>query len=109
MILVLELAAAAGVGKDCAIYIKFLQCMSVCLSDVCLLRFFTKTTNLYISAKNKDNDTKPSGYDPWGLSRSSMLSMMTLSSKSPDRNPQHPPSTPLLDPPPLPDTLPIKI
>ena len=45
MILVLELAAAAGVGKDCAIYIKFLQCMSVCLSDVRLLRFFTKTTN----------------------------------------------------------------
>ena len=71
-------------------------------------RFFTKTTNLYISAKNKDNDTKPSGYDPWGPPRSSMVSRMTLSSKSPVRNPQCPPSTPLLDPR-LPDTLPIKI
>ena len=60
------------------IYIKFLQCMS----DVCCMsRFFTKTTNLYISAKNKDNDTKPSGNDPWGFPRSSMVS-----SKCPVRN-----------------------
>ena len=46
------------------IYIKFLQCLMyhVCLS-VCHV-FFTKTTNLYISTKKKDNDMKPSGYDP---------------------------------------------
>ena len=31
-------------------------------------------TNPYISANNNDNDTKLSGYDPWGLQRSSMLS-----------------------------------
>ena len=43
------------------------------LSDV----FLKKKTNPYISAKNKDNDTKLSGYDPWGLPRSSMLSRMT--------------------------------
>ena len=67
--------------------------MYVCmLSDVCDV-FFTKTTNIYISAKNKDNDTKPSGYDPWGPPRSSMVSRMTLSSKSRVRNPQCPPST----------------
>ena len=38
-----------------------------------------------------------------------MTSGMTLSSISPVRNPQCPPSIPLLDPPPLPDTLPIDI
>ena len=65
-------------------------------------------TNLYISTKNKDNDTKLSGYDPWGLPRSSTLSRMTPSSKCPVRNLQCPPSTPLLDPPP-PDTLLIEI
>ena len=48
----------------------------------------------YNSAKNKDNDTKLSEYDPWGLPRSSMLSRMTLSSKFPIRNPQRPLSTP---------------
>ena len=41
-------------------------------------RFFTKTTNLYISAKNKDYDTKPSGYDPWGPQRSSMVSIISV-------------------------------
>ena len=68
-------------------------CLSVC--DV----FLTKTTNLYISTKDRDNDTKSSGYDPWGPKRSSMMSKMTLSSKSRVRNPQCPPSTPLLVPP----------
>ena len=87
-------------SKKRDIYIKFLQCLSVWCMYVCLLwLFFTKTTNIYISTKNKDNDTKPSGYDPWGLPRSSMSSRMTLSSMSPVRNPQCPPSTPLLDPP----------
>ena len=76
------------------IYIKFLQCLlSVCLC-VCNV-FFTMVTNPYILAKNKDNDTKLSGYDPWGLPRPSMLSRMTLSSKSPIRNPQRPQSTPI--------------
>ena len=56
-----------------------------------------KLLQSYISAKNKDNDMKLSGYEPWGLPRSSMLPRMTLSSKSPIRNPQRPPSTPLLD------------
>ena len=51
------------------------------------------------SAKSKDNYTKPSGNDPWGLPRSSMLSRMILSSKCSVRNPQRPPSTSLLDPP----------
>ena len=74
--------------------------MYVCclMSDVCDV-FFTKTTNIYISAKNKDNDTKPSGYDPWGPPNPFMVSRMILSSMSPVRNPQLPPSTPLLDPP----------
>ena len=74
-----------------------------------VMLFFTKTTNIYISAKNKDNDTKPSGYDPWGPPRSSMVSRITLSSLPPVRNPQRPPSTLLLDPAPLPDRFPIKI
>ena len=52
----------------------------------------------YISAKNKDNDMKPSGYDPWGPPRSSMVSRMTLSSMSTVRNPQCSPSTPILYP-----------
>ena len=46
------------------------------------------TTNPYISAKNKDNDTKLSGYDPWGLPSTSRMSWMTLSSMSPVGNPQ---------------------
>ena len=36
----------------------------------------------YISAKNKDNDTKLSGYDPWGkpsTSKSSRMTLITLS------------------------------
>ena len=55
-------------------------------------------THPYISAQNKDNDTKLSGCDHQGLPRSSMMSRMTLSSMSPVRKPQHPPSTPILDP-----------
>ena len=64
------------------------------LSSLSLLKLAIYSRYPYISAKNKDNDTKLSGYDPWGLSRSSMSSRMTLSSKSPVRNPQRPPSTP---------------
>ena len=85
-------------GGGAYIYIKIIQQLMynvVCLS---VRFFFTKTTHFYISAKNKDNDMKPSGYDPRGLSRSSLSSRMTLSSKCPIRNPQHPPSNPLLDP-----------
>ena len=48
---------------------------------------------------NKDIDTKLSEYLPEGQTRSFMTSRMTLSSKSPVRNPQCPPSPPLLDPP----------
>ena len=58
-----------------------------------------KTCNLHISAKNKDIDTKLSGYDPWGLPSTSIMSWMSLSSKSLIRNPLRPPSTPILDPP----------
>ena len=64
------------------------------VSLMSVVRLLSSFTNPYISAKNKDNDTKPSGYDPWGLPRSPMLSRMTLSSKYSVRNPQHPPSTP---------------
>ena len=46
--------------------------MSVC--DV----FVTMVTHLYILAKNKDNDTKLSEYDPWGLPTTSSMSWMTL-------------------------------
>ena len=63
----------------------------------------------YISANNKDIDTKLSGYVPWGLSSTSRSSWMTLSFMSPLRNPQHHQSTSLLCPPPIPDTLLIKI
>ena len=72
---------------------KFLQCLSVCVC-VCYV-FVTEVTHPYISAKNKDTDTKLSGYDPWGLPLSSMMSRMTMSSMSPVRNPQCPPSTPM--------------
>ena len=83
--------------------------MSVWCLYVCLyVTFCENVTYAYISAENKDNDTKLSGYVPWGLPSTSIMSWMTLSSKSPVRNPQRPPSTPLLDPP-LPDTLLIKI
>ena len=77
-------------------YISILKLSNVCLSVSPSVRdIFLK--NPYISSKNKDNDTKLSGCDPWGLPRSSMLSRMTLSSKSPIRNPQRTPSTPHLD------------
>ena len=46
---------------------------------------------------NCDINTKFSGYLPWGKRTSEMTSGMTLSSMSQVRNPQHPPSTPLLD------------
>ena len=65
---------------------------SVCTS-VCTWPFTFSVSHPY------NNDMKPSGYDPWGLPRSSMSSRITLSSMSPVRNPQRPPSTPLLDPP----------
>ena len=71
--------------------------MSVCLF-ACHV-FVTNVTQPYISAKNKDNDTKPSEYDSWGLPSTFMMSRMTLSSQSPVRNPQRPPSTPVKDPP----------
>ena len=54
----------------------------------------------------KDINTKLSGYHPLGQTRSSMTSRMTLSSKFLVRNPRHPPSTPMKDPP-IFDTLPI--
>ena len=70
--------------------------MNVCLfvHDV----FVTMVTHPYISAKNQDNDTKFSGYDPWGLPSTSIRTRMIMSSKSLVRNPQGPPSTPILDP-----------
>ena len=46
-----------------------------------------------------DINTKFSGYLCWGEKTSFMTSGTTTSSKSPVRNPQRPPSTPLLDPP----------
>ena len=48
---------------------------------------------------NKDINMKMSGYLPWGQTRSSMTSRVTLSFKSPVRNFQCPPSTPILEPP----------
>ena len=53
-------------------------------------------THQYIS-KNKDIDTKLSGYDPWDLPSTIMMSRIILLSKSPVRNPQCPPSTPIKD------------
>ena len=44
---------------------------------------------------NKDINMKLSGYFPWGLTRSSMMTRMTLTFKSPFRNHHHPPSTPI--------------
>ena len=70
--------------------------------------FVTIVTNPYVSAKNKDNDTKLSGYGPWGLLSTYITSWMTLSPKSPVRNPQHPPN-PSPPRPPITDTLLIKI
>ena len=68
----------------------------------------TMVTHPYISAKNKDNDTKLSGYDPWGLPSTSIMSWMTLSSMSLVSNPQCDTSTFLLAPTPLLDALPVK-
>ena len=82
---------------DCYILYKFLQSLSVYLRVRYIV--FTMVTHPYISAKNKDIDTKLSGYDPWGLPSTSTTSRMTLSSKSPVRNNQGPPSTPMKDPP----------
>ena len=48
---------------------------------------------------NKDINTKFSGYLPRGKKTSFMMSGMTKSAMSLVRNPQHPPCTPLLDPP----------
>ena len=39
----------------------------------CLSHFVTNVTYPYNSAKNKDIDTKLSGYDPWGLSSTSSI------------------------------------
>ena len=58
---------------------------------------------LLIKTSNKDINTKFSGYLSWGKRISFMTSGMTRLSMSPVRNPQCPPSTPLLD------TLPIEI
>ena len=66
----------------------------VCMLSICHV-FVTTVTYLYISAKNKEMYTKLSGYDPGGLQRTLETSMMILSSKSPVRNPQCPPSTPM--------------
>ena len=78
-------------------YLISISSVSVCLC-VCNV-FVTMVTYPYISAKKKDIDTKLSGYVPWGLPSISMTSRMTLSSKSPVRNPQRPRSTPMNDPP----------
>ena len=71
-------------------------------------RFVTNVTFAYNSAKNKDNDTKLSGYDPLGLPSTSIMSRITLSSKSSVRNSQCPQRAPMKDPPIL-DTLLMKI
>ena len=60
--------------------ISILKLSSVCLS-LCLSVSLLPWTHPYISAKYKDNDTKLSGYDHGGLSRTFMMSRMTLSSK----------------------------
>ena len=70
-------------------------CSYPCLYPVCTPEF----SNAYISADNEDNTSKLPGYDPWDLQTTSIMSRMTLSSKSPIRQPQCPPSTPFLDPP----------
>ena len=54
------------------IYIKFPKfLMFVWCSSVCHV-FVTMVTHPYISAKNIDNDTKLSGYDPWCLPSTSI-------------------------------------
>ena len=52
--------------------------------------FITMVTHPYISAKNKHIDTKLSGYLSWGPSMWYSVSVTTLSSKSPVRNPPNP-------------------
>ena len=84
---------------------KFCKCFCAVW---CMSHFVQHLTFAYISAKNKDNDTKLSECDPWGLPCTSRKSWMIISSMSLIRNLQClqvPPflTTPLLD------TLPIKI
>ena len=62
-------------------------CLSLCPSPFCY------QGHTLIS----DNDIKLSGYDHGGLRSTFMMSRMTLTSKSPVRNPQRPPSTPIKD------------
>ena len=64
---------------------------------MCCEVFVTLVTHSYILAKNKDNNTKVSGYDPLSLSSTSIKSRATLSSKFVVRKPQFPPSKTLLD------------
>ena len=59
-------------------YVNFSSvCMSVCLCVVCSV-FVTMVTHSCISAKNKDNATKLSGYDLLGLPSTSRTSCFTL-------------------------------
>ena len=80
------------------IYIKFLQCMS---DFWCLSVFFNIITNPYISAKKKDNDTKLSGYHPWGLPSTYIT---YISGQEPSTSSKYHPSWH-----PIPDTLLTKI
>ena len=68
-----------------------------CLSSR-LLKLAIYSEIIYNFTEHKDNNLKLSGYDPWGPPRSSRASRMIISFMSPVRNPQCPPSTPLLDP-----------
>ena len=93
--------AAKSISKGMLSYINFsCVCLFVCLF-VCLsvsYVFVTMVTQPYISAKNKDDDMNLSGYDPSHQMLPSKTSWITLSSMSLVRNPQRPPSNPLLDP-----------
>ena len=71
--------------------------------------FVTMVTCPYISVKYKDDENQLSGHDPSGLTSASMSSKMALSHNFPVRNPQYPPSTQYLPPPPIPYTFLIKI
>ena len=76
---------------------------SLSLSRLSLVSLVSEVGHLlliiYNFTEHKDNNTKLSGYDPWGQTRSSLTSSVTLSSKSPVRNPQRPPCTTMKDPP----------
>ena len=48
--------------------VRTLVCTPVCTPGI---------SNAYILAKNKDNDMKLSGCDPWGLHSTSRMSWMT--------------------------------